>query len=148
MILSRITRRGSARRALAQIGIERRCDQPHERLAFRCYDDAWPLEPDQFVVGQRLERRVGVGEIRGGASALRSTVKSHISRSMMRPRTRSTPLSAMPRAVAILGSDRGRVAANVGRVLNEILRQASDRGGAEPDQRIGIVGRAALEIAA
>ena len=54
----------------------------------------------------------------------------------------------MPLAVAKLpGLDRARIAADVGRVLHEALRQPADRRSSEADQRIGIVGRVALEIA-
>ena len=44
--------------------------------------------------------------------------------------------------------DRARVAGEIGRVLHEALRQLADGRGAQPDQRVGVVGGVALEIAA
>ena len=43
--------------------------------------------------------------------------------------------------------DGARIAGEIRRVLHEALRQAADGRGAQPDQRVGVVGGVALEIA-
>ncbi len=81
-------------------------------------------------------------------TAARLTSRSHIRRSMISPRKRSSRLTATPRAMGrVEGADRRAPAEFLADVLDVALRQGSDRRGARPSRGGRGVGGIALEVA-
>jgi len=150
---NRLDSDGMASTGFRQIGIESRGYQPNERPAFFRHRDSMASQASQtftFKQRQRLTLRPElVSDIVPLANASKSTEKSHINRSMIAPRTRSSSESTTPLAVARHPAEIGRaITANVRCVLDEALCKPANCRRPKSDQCFGLIGRVVLKISA